>query len=422
MINLKNIVENYENIAKKLSQRNFDISILKQVYELSSDRSRLMTNLQKLEAERNAISKEIGILKQQKKDASELLEKVNLIKNEIEKIKGDEERVNETIAEKLLYIPNVPGKNTPEGKNEEDNKIIREHSKLGRGKIIDVLPHYEIAQKLDIVDFERAVKLSGSRFWAYKGLGARLVRALENFMLDTHIEKGYIELNPPVIVSGKTMQGTGQLPKFKEDLFKIENRDLYLIPTAEVPVTNYYAGEILDLSEPKLFTSYTPCFRSEAGSGGKDMRGLIRSHQFHKVEIVKITTKEQLESEYKKALEDAKEILIKLELPFQELQLCTGDIGFSAEETVDLEVWIPSEKRYREISSVSSFGDFQGRRASIRYKTLEGKNEYACTINGSGLAIDRTIAAILENCQTSDGRIKIPNVLVKYMNGIEYIG
>lgn len=422
MINLKNITENYENILEKLSQRNFDTTILKQVYELSSERSRLMTSLQKLEADRNAYSKEIGLLKQQKMDANDLLEKVNKIKEEIEKVKVDEESVNATINEKLLFIPNIPGENTPSGKNEEDNKVIKEHDKLGNGKITNVLPHYEIAQKLDIVDFERAVKLSGSRFWAYKGLGARLVRALENFMLDNHIAKGYIEINPPIIVSGKTMQGTGQLPKFKDDLFKIENRDLYLIPTAEVPVTNYYAGEIVDLKSPILLTSYTPCFRSEAGSGGKDMKGLIRAHQFHKVEIVKITTKEQLKGEYQKALNDAKEILIKLELPFQELQLCTGDLGFSAEETVDLEVWIPSEKRYREISSVSSFGDFQGRRASIRYKNIDGKNEYACTINGSGLAIDRTIAAILENCQTSDGRIKIPSVLIKYMNGIEYIG
>lgn len=419
MLDLKKIVNNFDEVSLALSKRSFDLEVLKKLHNLLGSRSKIMTETQELEAARNALSKRGG-----NKDDKSVIEKniseAKLIKEKLEVIKAEEAKIQQEVQKLLLIIPNIPNKNVPVGKDENDNVIIAKHENIGRGKVTNVKPHYEVALELGIVDFERAVKTAGSRFWIYKGLGAKLVRALENFMLDVHIKKGYLEFTPPVIVNAKTMQGTGQLPKFADDLFKLENKDFYLIPTAEVPLTNYYADEIVDLSSPKLFTAYTPCFRSEAGSGGKDMRGLIRSHQFHKVELVKITSHDSLESEYKKTVDDAKNILELLELPFQELQLCSGDLGFSSEETIDLEVWIPSEKRFRETSSISRFGDFQGRRANIRYKNADGKNVSACTINGSGLAIDRTIAAILENYQNKDGSVDIPKVLIPYM-GVDKI-
>ena len=420
MLDLKKIINNSEKIKKKLSTRNFDIKLIDEIIELSKMRSKTMTKLQSLEAERNLKSKEIGIQKSKGQEISNQVQKVQEIKNQIEKTKEIEININNKIRNKLLFIPNIPSENTPIGRSEDENILIKEKWDIGRGKVINVKPHYEIAEELDIVDFQRAVKLSGSRFWAYKGYGARLVRALENYMLDTHVKNGYIEWRPPVIVKDNIMEGTGQLPKFKEDLFKIEGLNSYLIPTAEVPLTNLHNGEILDLSKPISYTSFTPCFRAEAGSGGRDTRGLIRAHQFNKVELVKFVSKEDLRNEFQKTLNDAKNILEELKLPYQELKLCSGDIGFSAEETVDLEVWIPSEQRYRETSSVSSFSDFQGRRASIRYKDSNGKNRPVFTINGSGLAIDRIVAAILENYQNNDGTIDVPEVLVSYM-GISVI-
>lgn len=421
MLDLKRVINETELVKRKLALRGADTSQIDKIVELSKKRSEVMTSMQSLEADRNKLSKEIGQLKASGQDADDLLKQVSDIKAKIENIKDEEMKVNETINDMLLFIPNLVSDNVPEGKDEDENIVIAEHGNLGRGKVTGVKAHYDVAVDLDIVDFERAVKLSGARFWAYKGLGSRLVRALENFMLDTHGSKGYTEWRPPVIVKSNIMQGTGQLPKFKEDLFKLEGTDSYLIPTAEVPLTNLHNGEILDLSTPIAYTAFTPCFRAEAGSGGKDMRGLIRAHQFNKVELVKFVSERDLQVEYKKTIGDAKAILEALELPYQELQLCSGDVGFSAEETVDLEVWIPSENKYREISSVSSFSDFQGRRASIRYKNEEGKNQAAFTINGSGLAIDRTVAAILENYQNEDGSISVPKVLVPYMGGIELI-
>ena len=415
MLDLKKIIENPEYIKEKLSSRGVDVSVIDEIVELSKTRSKVMTELQSLEAERNSISKQIGILKSKGEDASGVLANVAKIKDQIESIKDDEAKVNNDITNKLLYIPNIPSDNVPFGKDEEENVLINEYSELGRGKVTNVKPHYDIATDLDIVDFERAVKLSGARFWAYKGDGSRLVRALENFMLDTHTNNGYTEWRPPVIVKGSIMQGTGQLPKIKEDLFKLEQSDMYLIPTAEVPLTNLHNGEIIDVKSPIAYTAFTPCFRAEAGSGGKDMKGLIRAHQFNKVELVKFVSEKDKDEEFKKTVQDAKNILEALELPYQELQLCTGDIGFSAEETIDLEVWIPSENRYRETSSISSFSNYQGRRASIRYKNEDGKNEPVYTINGSGLAIDRIVAAILENYQNKNGTITVPKVLLKYM-------
>lgn len=416
MLDLKILINNFEEYKNKLESRGFDISKLEEIKKMSLERSSVMTELQSLEAKRNELSKSIGQAKAKGEDVKPILEEVSNIKKEIENIKGKESSINEEVKNLLLSIPNIPNDETPVGASEDENIEISEHSNLGRGKIKNVKAHYDIATELDIVDFERAVKLSGTRFWAYKGAGAKLVRALESFMLDEHESRGYVEIVPPVLVKSSTMQGTGQLPKFADDLFKVEGEDKWLIPTAEVPLTNFYAGEIVDLSKPIALTAYTPCFRAEAGSGGKDMKGLIRAHQFNKVELVKLVSNEDLKKEFNKTLEDAKHILEALELPYRELRLCTGDIGFSAEETIDLEVWIPSENKYREISSVSSFGNFQGRRASIRYKDVNGKTQIANTINGSALAIDRAIAAILENYQNEDGTITIPKVLVKYMN------
>ena len=421
MLDLKNILNNFDNVKQKLASRNFDVSVLDKIKEVAQKRSKLMTKLQSLEAKRNQLSKEFGKAKAKGDSAIDILAKVSKVKKEIWVIKDSEININKEIKKLLLIVPNLPNKNTPTGKDENANLVINEYPNLGRQKVTDVKPHYEIALELDIVDFERAVKLSGTRFWAYKGLGAKLVRSLESFMLDIHIKKGYIEIVPPVLVKSKIMEGTGQLPKFSEDLFKIENEDKWLIPTAEVPLTNFYSNEILDLTKPIALTAYTPCFRKEAGSGGKDTKGLIRAHQFNKVELVKLVKNEDLQLEFNKTINDAKHILELLELPYRELRLCTGDIGFSVEETIDLEVWMPSENRYREISSISAYGNFQARRANIRYKDENGKKYIANTINGSGLAIDRTIAAILENYQNKDGTIDIPKALIKYM-GYEKIG
>ncbi|VDR41811.1 seryl-tRNA synthetase [Mycoplasmopsis caviae] len=321
----------------------------------------------------------------------------------------------------LIRIPNISLDDVPLGKDEKQNKVLKNHDNLGRGLVSGVLPHYTIASNLNIIDLERAVKMSGSRYVIYKGLGARLARALMNFMLDLHVKNGYEEYSVPFIVKPEILFGTGQLPKFKEDLFALEDTKNYLIPTAEVPLTNYYNNEIIDLSKPIRMTAFTECFRSEAGSSGKDTKGIIRNHQFKKVELVKIVSEKDWEAEFNQMLEQAKLVLDELELPYRELLLCTGDLGFASRKTIDIEVWLPSEIKYREISSVSYMGDFQARRAMIRYKNEDGENVYAHTMNGSGLAIDRLIAAILENYQNKDGSITIPKKLVPYMGGISKI-
>ena len=413
MLDLKRIIANPNEIKAKLLLRGFTKSTIDDLVKLADARSKVMTKIQTLESERNKLSKLIGTTKAAKGDITPILKEVADVKKKIETIKEEEMTVNKQVNELLLSLPNIPSDNTPVGANEEDNVVLKEYE-FGTKKT-NIKPHYEIAVDLDLVDFKRAVKMSGARFWAYKGLGAKLVRSLESLMLDTHTSKGYVEIVPPLLVNSATMQGTGQLPKFADDLFKLEGMDSWLIPTAEVPLTNFYSNEIVDLTSPIMLTAYTPCFRAEAGSGGKDMRGTIRGHQFNKVELVKLVTKEQATDEFKKTIEDARSILDLLELSHRTLHLVTGDIGFSSTETIDLEVWIPSENKYREISSVSYFGDFQGRRASIRYKDEDGKNQVAHTINGSSLAIDRAVAAIFENYQNEDGTITVPKVLVKYM-------
>lgn len=421
MLDLKYILNNKNYIIKKLSTRNYDISNIEKIVKLIEKRNQLIFKLEKLLAKKNELSQEIGIQKRNKKNPEKLINEVNLLKEEIDKIELKADKSINKVNELVLQIPNIPYDDVPIGHSDLDNVVIKEHATLGRGLVKNVEPHYDIATKLDIIDFSRAVKLAQTRFVLYKKEGAALIRALENFMLDTHIKNGYEEIMPPHIVNSKMLYGTGQLPKFKEDLFKLESNDLWLIPTAEVPVTNYHYDEILDLSKPKKYVAYTKCFRSEAGSGGRDTRGIIRQHEFHKVELVKVVKQEDGMTEWEKMVNDAKNILELLEIPYREVMLSTGDIGFSSAKTIDLELWIPSEEKYRETSSISICNDFQARRAKIRYRNDEGKTTYAYTMNGSGLAIDRVMAAILENYQNSDGSISIPKVLIPYMNGLEKI-
>lgn len=421
MLDLKYILNNKNYIIKKLSTRNYDISNIEKIVKLIEKRNQLIFKLEKLLAKKNELSQEIGIQKRNKKNPEKLINEVNLLKEEIDQIELKADKSINKVNELVLQIPNIPYDDVPIGHSDLDNVVIKEHPTLGRGLVKNVEPHYDIATKLDIIDFSRAVKLAQTRFVLYKKEGAALIRALENFMLDTHIKNGYEEIMPPHIVNSKMLYGTGQLPKFKEDLFKLEGNDLWLIPTAEVPVTNYHYDEILDLSKPKKYVAYTKCFRSEAGSGGRDTRGIIRQHEFHKVELVKVVKQEDGMTEWEKMVNDAKNILELLEIPYREVMLSTGDIGFSSAKTIDLELWIPSEEKYRETSSISICNDFQARRAKIRYRNDEGKTTYAFTMNGSGLAIDRVMAAILENYQNSDGSISIPKVLIPYMNGLEKI-
>lgn len=421
MLDLKYILNNKNYIIKKLSTRNYDISNIEKIVKLIEKRNQLIFKLEKLLAKKNELSQEIGIQKRNKKNPEKLINEVNLLKEEIDKIELKADKSINKVNELVLQIPNIPYDDVPIGHSDLDNVVIKEHATLGRGLVKNVEPHYDIATKLDIIDFSRAVKLAQTRFVLYKKEGAALIRALENFMLDTHIKNGYEEIMPPHIVNSKMLYGTGQLPKFKEDLFKLQDNDLWLIPTAEVPVTNYHYDEILDLSKPKKYVAYTKCFRSEAGSGGRDTRGIIRQHEFHKVELVKVVKQEDGMTEWEKMVNDAKNILELLEIPYREVMLSTGDIGFSSAKTIDLELWIPSEEKYRETSSISICNDFQARRAKIRYRNDEGKTTYAFTMNGSGLAIDRVMAAILENYQNSDGSISVPKVLIPYMNGLEKI-
>ncbi|MFV8471680.1 serine--tRNA ligase [Mycoplasma sp. B6188] len=420
MLNLKYVLNNEEKVRKNLENRGFDVKIYDEFVSLAKQRGQMMNQAQMKKAELAKLSKEFGTLKNQPAALAQLKEQIAQIKVQEAQLTADADALNSRIEELILQIPNETLPEVPVGADENDNVVLAEHPNLGRGLVKGVLPHYEIAKNLDIIDFERAVKLSGSRSVVYKNAGSRLVRALINFMLNLHTSKGYNEFNTPVIVKEKMLYGTGQLPKFKEDLYKIDGADEYLIPTAEVTLTNIYNDEIVDLNTPFRATGYTECFRSEAGSSGKDTRGILRQHEFKKIELVKVTNEQDAIKEFEAMLEDAKDVLEKLEIPYRELLLCTGDLGFSSRKTIDLELWLPSEERYRETSSVSYMGDFQARRAMIRYRDAEGKTQYAHTMNGSGLAVDRVIAAILEIYQNADGSITVPKVLVPYM-GMEVI-
>ena len=413
MLDTKLIHKEINLVIEKLKTRHVKPELLQNLSVIIQNRNHLLTQLVHQNAQKNLISKQLGSAT----NRDDLLKQAALIKLEIRHLEQQLKNYQDDLDRLLPTLPNLPLDGIPEGTDETGNVIVSKYEQLGRGLVENVVPHYEIATSKKLADFARAAKISGSRFVFYQHQGAKLVRALVNFMLDLHTTNGYVEMVPPLLVNSQTMYGTGQLPKFADDLFQIQAEDLWLIPTAEVPLTNYYQNEILDLTKPIKLTAYTPCFRSEAGAAGRDTKGLIRSRQFHKVELVKITTASQALSEFENCVADAERVLQLLEIPYQKVLLCTGDLGFSARITYDLELWLPSERRFREVSSISYFGDFQARRAKIRYRDEQGKTTYAHTINGSGLAIDRIVASLLELYQNSDGTIDIPKVLLPFWPG-----
>lgn len=422
MLEIKFVRENLDLVRRSLGKRGLDYD-LGAFVDSDSKRRAILLEVEALKHSRNTVSERIAQMKRDKQDASDLIAEM---KGVSQKIKALDEQLNQqeqALRSVLMELPNLPHPSVPEGEDAEDNLLV---SKVGEPPLFgfEPLAHWEIGEKLGILDFERAAKITGARFALYMGLGARLERALINFMLDIQTkEHGYLEVLPPFMANRASTTATGQLPKFEDDLFKLEGWDYYLVPTAEVPVTNIHQGEILEQDAlPVLYTAYTPCFRSEAGSHGKDTRGLIRLHQFNKVELVKFTTPETSYEELEKLLNDAETILKRLEIHYQVVELCTGDLGFSAAKTYDIEVWIPGQQRYREISSCSNFEDFQARRANIRFRRKGKKGtELVHTLNGSGLAIGRTVVAILENYQQEDGSVIIPEALRPYMDGVERI-
>ncbi len=424
MLDVRFIVENEARVRQMLADRNSDVD-LDAILTLHARRKEILRDVERMKAERNRASREIGRLKAQKLDTTEAQAAVRKLGDEIKQADQVLAGLGVRLREALLLVPNMLQPAVPPGRDETDNRMVRSYLEPP-GFRFEPRPHWEIGEALGILDFGRAAKLSGARFAVLKGAGAALERALISFMLDVHINRhGYEEVLPPYLVTRETMTGTGQLPKFEEDAFKTAgDRELFLIPTAEVPVTNLYAAEILDRDAlPICHVAFTPCFRSEAGSYGKDVRGLIRLHQFHKVELVKFVHPDSSNEELERLLEDAEEILKMLELPYRVVVLCSGDTGFSAALTYDIEVWLPSQKTYREISSCSNFEDFQARRAGIRFKGT-GKKEkprYVHTLNGSGLAVGRTLVAILENYQQEDGSVVIPRALRPYL-GMDRIG
>jgi seryl-tRNA synthetase len=409
-------------VERMLEQRGYDME-LPPLLALDQQRREAIQEVESLKHERKLVSDQIAQMKKKGEDASNIISRMRQVSQRIKELDGKLGEVEEELHKSLLLIPNVPHESVPVGKDENDNPVVKRWGEISQFSFTPK-QHWELGESLGILDFERAAKITGARFTLYWGLGARLERALINFMLDLHTTKhGYLEVLPPFMVNSAAMTGTGQLPKFKEDLFKLEDWDYYLVPTAEVPVTNIFMNEILEEEDlPLCYTAYTPCFRSEAGSYGKDTRGLIRQHQFNKVELVKFTTPEHSYDELESLLLDAEEVLQKLELPYQVVTLCTGDLGFSAAKTYDIEVWIPGQQAFREISSCSNFGDFQARRANIRYRP-KGKKKiaYPYTLNGSGLAVGRTLVAIIENWQQEDGSVVIPPALRDYMGGVDII-
>lgn len=421
MLDIKMIRQNVAMVKEKLATRNVDEAKINEFVALDEKRRAELVKVEELKKLRNDVSGEIAQLKRNKENADDKIAQMKKVGEEIKALDEQIAKIDEELTAIATTLPNLPHESTPIGKDEDDNVEVRRHGTV-REFDFEAKPHWEIAENLGILDFERGAKVSGSRFVFYKGLGARLERAIYNFMLDEHGKEGYTEVIPPYIVNSHSMFGTGQFPKFKEDVFQLANTDLTLIPTAEVPLTNYYNGEILEEADlPVYFTALSPSFRSEAGSAGRDTRGLIRLHQFNKVEMVKLTKPEESYNELEKMTQNAENILQKLNLPYRVIALSTGDMGFSAAKTYDLEVWIPAQDTYREISSCSNCEDFQARRAMIRYRDENGKVQYVHTLNGSGLAVGRTVAAILENYQNEDGSVTIPEVLVPYMGGVTKI-
>ena len=422
MLDIRFLRENLTEVEKRLALRGGNIG-LPEFRMLDEDRRRLIADVERLKQRRNAASEEIATLKKEKKDVSRLLEEMQHVSSEIKELDEGLKGKEEMLEKFLLNLPNIPHPSVPSGKTTEDNVEIRKAGSLPNF-IFTPREHSEIGERLGILDFERGGKLAGARFTLYKGAGALLERALINFMLDVHTrENGYTEVLPPFMVNRACMTGTGQLPKFEEDLFKIEGWEHFLIPTAEVPVTNVHRDEILREGDlPLYYTACTPCFRKEAGSYGKDVKGLIRQHQFNKVELVKFVKPETSYEELEKLTRDAEKILQRLGLAYRVVSLCAGDLGFASAKTYDIEVWLPGQNRYREISSCSNFEDFQARRANIKYKPKSGgKPIYVHTLNGSGLAVGRTVVAIMENYQQEDGSVMIPEALRPYMGGTERI-
>jgi seryl-tRNA synthetase len=422
MLDLKFIRSNLDKVKEMLKNRGYDLDV--SVFDsVDRERREKLATLESLRHQRNRVSEQIATMKKKGEDASQMIGEMKKVSAEIKERETELSQVEDQLNPFLMIVPNMPHESVAIGVDENDNPEIRKWGEI-RAMDFEPLPHWEIGERLGILDFTRASKIAGARFALYRGAGALLERALINFMLDIHTkEHGYTEVLPPFMVNSAAMTGTGQLPKFKKDLFKIEDWDYYLIPTAEVPVTNIHREEIL-LEEdlPLYYVAYTPCFRSEAGSYGKDTRGLIRQHQFNKVELVKFSRPEESWDELEKLTSDAEEILKRLELPYRVVSLCTGDLGFSAAKTYDLEVWLPGQNLYREISSCSNFGDFQARRAGIRFKKKGASGtQLVHTLNGSGLAVGRTLVAVLENYQQKNGSVFIPERLRPYMGGMDFI-
>ena len=422
MLDIKFVRENIDLVREKMGERGQDIN-LDRFAELDRQRRGTLQEVETLRSERNKVSREIGKQKQNKEDASDLIAKMGEVSARIKQLDETLKETESNLQDLIMIIPNMPHESVVCGTGEKDNPVIRTWGKKPEFDF-EPEPHWDIGEKLNILDFARGAKIAGARFTLYRGAGARMERALINFMLDLHTsEHGYTEVLTPFMVNSQSMTGTGQLPKFEDDLFKITGTDYYLIPTAEVPVTNIHYGEILDEKDlPLYYVACSPCFRAEAGSYGKDTRGLIRQHQFNKVEMVKFSRPEASYDELEKLTLNAEEVLKRLNIHYRTVNLCMGDLGFSAAKTYDIEAWLPGQGTYREISSCSNFEDFQARRAGIRFRREESsKVELVHTLNGSGLAIGRTVVAILENYQQKDGSVIIPEALIPYMNGVDRI-
>ena len=414
MLDVKFVVENADLVKAAMKTRSgeYDVDI---VLELDRQRREILKEVEALKAERNRESAQVAALKKEKKDASEIIARMKTVGDKIKALDDELGPVESGLRMAMLSIPNIPDKTVPIGKDDTENVEIRKFMEPTK---FDFTPkaHWDIGDALNILDPATAAKITGARFTVYRGLGARLERAIYNFMLDTHTANGYTEIFPPFMVNRDSMTGTGQLPKFEEDAYAVKNTDYFLIPTAEVPVTNMYRGEVLDAETlPYYYCAYTACFRGEAGSAGRDTRGLIRQHQFNKVELVKFTMPDKSWDELESLTHEAELILQKIGLPYRVVCLSTGDLGFSSAKTYDIEVWLPSYGRYVEISSCSNFVDYQARRMNIKYRTRDGKTGFVHTLNGSGLAVGRTTAAIIENFQNPDGTVRVPDVLVPYM-------
>jgi len=422
MLDAKYIREHFDEVRERLSRRGQPLS-LDQFILIDSERRKVIQEWERLRALQKKVSEEVSKRKREGTDASELISEMKKVSQEVKDLDRVVEEKERALQEFLLVIPNLPHPSVPKGTDSSENEEVRRWGEIPKFDF-EPKPHWDIGEELGILDFKTGAKIAGARFTLYWDLGAKLERALINFMLDLHTrEHGYREVLPPFMVNRTTMTGTGQLPKFEEELFKIEGLEYFLIPTAEVPVTNIHQDEVLEENVlPLYYTAYTPCFRKEAGSYGKDTRGLIRQHQFNKVELVKFSKPENSYEELEKLLLNAEEVLKRLKLPYRVVTLCTGDLGFSASKTYDIEVWLPGQNTFKEISSCSNFEDFQARRAKIRYRVSgKSKTEYVHTLNGSGLAVGRTLVAILENYQQADGSVIIPGVLRSYLYGVERI-